>query len=170
MTKTKMLIMLTVLIAAGTAGAQSDSLRCEARQMRAEGRYYGCLSRCDRRADRNAARPVERRTDATQADCEANCAARFDDDLARIASVPPCADRVVGPPSPQECEAHMLRLMSSDLRCQARCNRDRRREGFDRTACLAVCQTRCGTAYDEVVARAVCADGRIGTGEVCVSH
>lgn len=170
MTKTTLITMLTVLIAAGSAGAQTDSLRCEARQMRAESQYYRCLSRCDRRAERNAARPAERQTDATQADCEATCAAHYDDDLARIAGSGPCADPNLVPADPQECEAHLLRVMASDLRCQARCGRERRREGFDKTACLAACQTRCGTAADEVAARAVCAGGRIGTVEPCVSH
>ena len=170
MTTTKTLLMLTVLLTAGTAGAQTDSLRCDARQMRAESQYYRCLSRCDRRADRNAARPEERQTDATQADCEAKCATHYDDDLARIAGTTVCGSRTPAAANPQECEAHTLRLMAGDLRCQARCTRERRREGFDQTACLSACQTRCETAADEIAARPVCADGRIGTADPCVTH
>jgi hypothetical protein len=170
MTRTTLPLMLAALIAAGAADAQTDALRCEARQMRAEIQYYRCLSRCDQRADRQAARPAAQRSEATQADCEATCAARQDDHLARISGSPPCAAPELVPPNPQECEARVLRLLASDLRCQARCTSDRRREGFDRAACLTACRTRCGTAYDEVAARAVCASGRIGGGEVCVTH
>ncbi|MFN8644835.1 MAG: hypothetical protein U0802_25395 [Candidatus Binatia bacterium] len=169
MTKTRMLTMLAVLIAAGAASAQTDSLRCDARQMRAESGYYSCLSRCDRRIGRNAARPAERQRDLTQADCEAKCTQHYDDDLARIGATAICAAPTPAPGNPAECEAHLLRIVSSNLRCHARCGRDRRNDGFDPAACLAGCQTRCETAHDEVNARAVCSAGRIGTSDPCAA-
>ena len=171
MTTTKTMLILAGLLIAGAADAQTDSLRCDARQMRAESQYYRCLSRCDRRADRNAARPEERQRDVSQSDCETKCTTHYEDDLARIAQTPTCSRTTVGMPAdPQECESHVLRLMAVDLRCQARCTRERRREGFDQTACLAGCQTRCETSQDEILARPVCDAGRIGTTDPCATH
>lgn len=167
MTTTRMLTILTVLLAAGSAGAQSDSLRCEARQMRAESQYYRCLSRCDRRAERNAARPVDRQRDINEADCDATCATRFDDAIARITGRPPCVDVPPPPPNPQVCEARTLRIGASLLRCAARCGRPHRREGFDKAACLDTCDTRCGTAADQLNVDPICAAGRIGSGDTC---
>jgi hypothetical protein len=170
MKSTMLLIALAVLFTAGHAAAQSEPLRCQARQMRAESEYYRCLSRCDRRVIREAARPADRQSANLAADCDTGCVERFDDDLIRINGKRPCADAPIEPPSPQECEARMLRLASNDLRCQARCGQLRRRDGYDPAACLASCQTRCETGYDELNASTVCAEGRLGTAAVCGTH
>ena len=138
--------------------------------MRAESQYYRCLSRCDRRAERIAARPADRQTDTNPADCEATCATNFDDDIIRITGRAPCIDAPPSPPDPQQCEAHMLRLNSSLLVCAAQCGRQHRRDGFDRGACFDNCETRCGTAEDQLSANPICAAGRVGSGEVCVLH
>jgi hypothetical protein len=169
--KTKLFITLTVLTTiAGAASAQTDSLRCEARQMRADSQYHRCLSRCDRRVERNAARPADRQTDINPADCETACATHHDDDLARINGKAPCIDAPPPTPRPEVCEALMLRLSSSQLMCAAQCGRQHRRDGFDTAACFDTCQTRCGTAADQLMASPVCADGRVGSGDVCALH
>lgn len=174
MTKTtQLLITLAVLGVTGsiaTAQTDGDSLRCEARKMRAESQYFNCLARCDRRADRNEARPVERRAESPLAECEATCAAHYDDDLARIGSKAPCTTAPSDIADPRDCEARLLRLSASSLRCQARCGRQRGRESYDPAVCLAVCEDRCGTSYDELMADLTCADGRIGDGDICAIH
>lgn len=172
MTKTHMLfIALTTFALTSTASAQTDdSLRCEARKMRAESQYFGCLSRCDRRVDRWAARPADRRTAASAPDCDAVCTQHYDDDLARIGGKAPCTLDPGAGPDPKDCEARMLRLSASTLRCQARCGRRHAREGFEPNDCLAVCQTRCDTAADELKADPVCAAGRISEQEACTLH
>lgn len=165
-TRTATLIAFSMLVAAGSAGAQSDSLRCQARQMRAESAYFHCLSRCDRRAERAAAQLAGRQDEGAPADCETICAGRYDDDLARIGGTAPCA--VAAPePSPRDCEAHALRLSASLLHCAARCGRPHRRADFDETACLATCQTRCDTSLDQLAADPMCGAGRIGRSVVC---
>ncbi|MDX2168769.1 MAG: hypothetical protein SF182_16980 [Deltaproteobacteria bacterium] len=169
MTTTRMLTALTLLFAAGAAAAESDPLRCEARQMRAESEFYRCLSRCDRRVERSAARPAERADATNPVDCEAVCGDRLDADLARIADTAPCTVAEATAPSPRECEARMLRIASNDLRCQARCGRQRHREGFERSTCLDTCRTRCGIAVDTLSAEAICAGGRMGSGEMCAA-
>jgi hypothetical protein len=173
MTKTTtLLITLTVLTAiAGAASAQTtaDSLRCEARKMRAESQYYACQSRCDRRADRVAARPAERRAEAPAPDCDVVCTEHFDDDMARIESRAPCATITERAPNPKDCEAHMLRLSASALRCQARCGRQHR-EGYDPADCLATCQTRCETATNVLNHDPICSAGRIGDDDACAIH
>ena len=170
--KTTLFIALSVLTAiAGAAAAQTDgdSLRCEARKMRAESQYYACQSRCDRRADRSSARPAaSRRADAPGQDCDAVCTQHFDDDMTRIGGKAPCATIVV-PPNPQECEARTLRLSAANLRCQVRCGREHR-EGHDPSDCRATCATRCGTTADELMADPVCHAGRIGESEACAIH
>ncbi len=169
--KTSLFITLTVLTTiAGAASAQTDSLRCQARQMRAESQYHRCLSRCDRRSDRNAARPADRQTDTNLADCDTACASHYDDDLVRITGKAPCIDAPPPPPNPDECEAHILRLSSGLLLCAAQCGRQHRRDGFDKAACLDTCQTRCGTAADQLMASPMCAAGRAGSGDACALH
>ena len=39
--------------------------------------------------------------------------------------------------------------------------------GVDAAACLARCDNRCGTAYDEAMAQGECSAGRIGGSPVC---
>jgi len=171
--KTQLLIALAVLGTTGgiaTAQMDGDALRCEARKMRAESQYFGCLARCDRRAERNQARPVERRAAATLGDCETTCTAHYDDDVARIAAKPPCVGDPADGPDAKDCEARLLRLSASTLRCQARCDRSRGRESYDPSECVATCDTRCDVGYDELMATSVCADGRIGDGEICAIH
>jgi len=172
---TKTTLLIAVMLFTATAGAVSaqsegDSLRCEARKMRAESQYFGCLSRCDRRADRNTARPVERRADTTSQDCEATCTAHFDDDVARIGGKTPCTTTGPTVADPRDCEARMLRISASTLRCQARCGRQHTRKDYDPSECLATCQNRCGTAADALMADPICAAGRIGEGEACAIH
>ena len=170
--KTTLFITLTVLTTiAGVASAQTtpDSLRCEARKMRAESQYFACQSRCDRRADRAAARPVERRAEAPAPDCDTACTEHFDDDMARIGSKAPCTTVVDTTSDPKDCEAHMLRISASSLRCQARCGRQHR-GGYDPAGCLANCQTRCETATDVLNQDPICSAGRIGDDEACAIH
>lgn len=172
---TKTIHLLFALALLGTTGgaaraqAEGEALRCEARKMRAESNYFGCLARCDRRAARQQARPVERRAAATLSDCEATCAAHFDGDLARIGGKPPCAP-AVAQADPRDCEARLLRLSAAALRCQARCSRQSARVDYDPAACLAACETRCGTGHDELMADPLCAAGRIGDGDLCATH
>jgi len=64
MTTTKVMILIAVLTATGASAQTVDPLRCEARQMRAEGARFDCLSRCDKRADR-AVDPHPRRAAVT---------------------------------------------------------------------------------------------------------
>jgi len=170
MTTTKLMMLIAVLTASGASAQTVDPLRCEARQMRAEGARFDCLSRCDKRADRAADRPAGRRTaEEIAGTCAGRCDSRYDETLVRLGVKPPCAPELADP-SPQECEARLLRVSAAAHQCQARCSSRATRRGFDAAGCLAACATRCGTAEDEMNANPVCTQGRIGSRAICSTN
>ena len=167
---TQRLTILIMLAALGgrTALAQDDdAMRCQAQTLRCESEYFHCLSRCDRRDARVAARVVTQARPAvvTTDDCEARCEQRYTGAMQRITSTPPCQP-VVATPDPSSCEARLLRINASHLVCESRCAHGAGKR-FDAEACLARCDTRCGTAYDDAMAQGNCSAGRVGESPVC---
>jgi hypothetical protein len=164
--KHKTITVLTMLAAlgGGAALAQDDaSMFCQARTLRCESEYFQCLSRCDRRDARSAVqgRPVA----VTNDDCEARCEQRHANAEQRIATTPPC-QTVEANPDPASCEARLLRIHANRLVCEGRCAHGAGKR-FDPAACLARCDTRCGTAYDQAMAQGNCSAGRVGESPVC---
>lgn len=159
------LFTLLTALGAGAALAQDDAaMHCQARTLRCESEYFQCLSRCDRRDARAAAQARPAAVTAND-DCEARCGQRHASAMARINSTPPCVS-IEATPDPSSCEARLLRILASRLVCETRCAHGGGKR-FDATACLARCDTRCGTAYDEAMAQGACSAGRIGESPVC---
>jgi hypothetical protein len=164
MTKHALTLIMLAAIGGGIARAQDDdAMRCQAQTLRCESEYFQCLSRCGRRDARVAAqaRPALPTTD----DCEARCEQRHASSLQRINTTPPC-QIVLVTPDPSSCEARLLRINANRLVCESRCANGAGKR-FDLTACLARCDTRCGTAYDDAMAQGNCSAGRIGESPVC---
>ncbi|MBX3024998.1 hypothetical protein KF840_08825 [bacterium] len=159
--------LLTLLTALGASAAlaQDDAaMHCQARTLRGDSEYFQCLSRCDRRDARAAAQARPAAAVATN-DCEARCEQRRASAMARISGTPPCVS-VDATPDPSSCEARLLRIHANRLVCEARCANGGGKR-FAIAACLARCDTRCGTAYDEAMAQGTCSAGRIGESPVC---
>ena len=161
------LIMLAALGGGAALAQDDDAMRCQAQTLRCESDYFRCLSRCDRRDARVAARvPAQARpVTTTNNDCEARCEQHNARSMQRINSTPPCQPLVVTP-DPSSCEARLLRINANRLVCETRCAHGAGKR-FDINACLARCDTRCGTAYDEAMAQGSCSAGRIGESPVC---
>lgn len=165
---TKQTITILTMLAALSGGAalaqDDDAMRCQAKELRCESEYFQCLSRCDRRNARVAdqARPA---TAAADGDCEARCEQKHATAEVRIQSTPPCA-AVQSTPDPSSCEARLLRIHANRLICEIRCGGGAGKR-FDPAACLARCDTRCETAYDEAMAQGNCSAGRVGESPVC---
>ena len=162
-----MLTILTLLTALGGGAAlaqDDDAMRCQAKTLRCESEYFQCLSRCDKRDARRAAQARPAAATAND-DCEARCDQRHANSMQRINGTPPCLV-VETPPDPSSCEARLLRIQANHLVCESRCANGAGKR-FDLTACLARCDTRCGTAYDEAMAQGNCSAGRVGESPVC---
>ncbi len=142
-----------LVLSGGAAHAKTNLLQCQAKQLRCESRFYRCLSRCDRRA---AARGNALAGDAqVRADrCDAKCDTVYGREMTHIESVPPCHDVVVTP-DPLVCEAMYLNVEATFTTCQARCA-----DRGNSSTCLNGCDTRHGTALDQLNANPVCKDGR----------
>jgi hypothetical protein len=168
---TKQTIIILTLLAAMRSGVvlaqDDDAMRCQAKTLRCDSEYFQCLSRCDRRDARAAgqSRPAAAKTDT---DCEARCEQRRGAAMLRISSTPPCVT-VGAQPDPQSCEARLLRIHANRLICESRCANGAGKR-FDPEACLARCDTRCGTAYDEAMTQGNCSAGRIGESPVCTDE
>lgn len=147
------LVFVGALIAAGAASAgEAEDLRCEGLKMRREGRYYDCLSHCERRAERKAERVGEEGVGTIYEECAFGCEASLASALARIDQRSVCSpgdDKTV-PPDPNRCNGKLFSAEASFLACQARCmKRSERREEFD----LDGCDDRCVGRDDRKVQR-----------------
>ena len=146
---TLMLATLPVLFGAA-AQAKTNLLKCQAKTLRCESRFYQCLSRCDRWT---TARGDKLAGDA-QAKCDAKCDTAYSRQMARIESRPPCQDVVITP-DPMMCEALYLNTEVRFKICQASCA-----DRSNSSTCLTSCTTRHDTTLDQLNVNPVCKEGR----------
>ena len=159
------LTTLAALSGGVARAADDDAMRCQARELRCDSKYFQCLSRCDRRDARGPAQARPAATAAAGTDCEARCEQRHGTAMLRITTTPPCVS-VDAPPDPSSCEARLLRIQANRLVCESRCATGAGKR-FDPEACLARCADRCDTAYDEAMTQGNCSAGRVGESPVC---
>ena len=153
--------LVALITSAASAAPTPDPSRCQARELRCESDFYQCLARCDQRAPRPAF-PAGSRPVMSDPACEAGCAVRYDDGMARLAGSTACG--AVDAPDPARCEARLLRASALRLTCAARCAG---RSVDVAPDCALRCETRCRATVDQTSAGALCAAGRLGTTPLC---
>ena len=132
--------------AADVASAKSDAdMRCEAKQLQKQSKYFDCVARCDRLASKGT-------------DCQQRCQDRYDRGMQGLEVRPPCLQPICVP-VPEKCEARLLHAQAIEMMCLARCKQKEQRDAADPT-CQSDCSTGYGTAKDEIMALCICKDGR----------
>jgi hypothetical protein len=154
------LVFVGALTAASAASAgEAEDLRCEALKMRREGRYYNCLSRCERHAERKAERAGEEGADTVYQECAGGCDAGFEAALDRIQERSVCSpgEETPVPPDPNRCTGKLLGAEANLLNCQARCmTRSERSEDFDLDGCDDRCVARNERKVERILDSAMC--------------
>lgn len=154
------LVFVGTLTAASAASAgEVETLRCDALKMRREGRYYNCLSRCERRADTKAESTGEGAADTVYQKCADGCVAGLQAALEQIQERSVCSpgeDPTV-PPDPNRCTGKMYTADANLMTCQARCMaRSERREDFDLNACDDRCVARNERKVERILGSPMC--------------
>jgi hypothetical protein len=164
--KQQMLIGLAVLaLSTGPSAAQSQSLRCQAAELRKEASSIECVGRCDDRyADTN--KKGDRIDVAARiTTCASNCNDRYDTAMVRLHRFGVCRLDEPAPPDLMACEAKLLRAEARAMACQSRCENRSDVLGFDAAECMGDCDARHGLVRDQILASDICQGYSDGTDE-----
>jgi hypothetical protein len=145
-----------ILVAVGAAqtalATESEILQCEAGARNVDAKFLRCAARCQRRAIES----VRAGFSFDQAQCDARCAARADEQYARL-DCPEQPERLTAPEwvalsvDGLMCASQAKRREADYLRCESRCV-----DAVDADGCSETCEARFDTAMERVAALRSC--------------